>query len=155
MADLSSHRIAATTPIYAGIEYPGPVRSIPRALASLGGPAHVSSSLASSSGAGSKDASKTIELDLNPGNPFFHTVPSHQVATANVVMKVVKRRRKCPKKSVERGEDELGAYRLEVAGVVDKTVRFRCASPLVCAAGAGVESKLTLVSCDCLPCLQP
>lgn len=105
----------------AGIEYPGPVNSIPRAVASLGGFPAVSASLASPLA-----HAAPIELNLNPDNPFFHTILAASLDSGNVVMKVVKRRRKRPKLDANGMVLEHGVFTLEVAGVVERTVRFRC-----------------------------
>jgi general transcription factor 3C polypeptide 5 (transcription factor C subunit 1) len=68
-----------------------------------------------------RNASRTeslLELNLRPGNPFSHPVPGDVCAANNILMKVVKRKRRIA------GEQE-GEYTAEVAGVIPKVARFR------------------------------
>lgn len=68
-----------------------------------------------------------IELNLNKNNPFSHVVPASIVETGNIVLRVVKRRRKRPllgaDGQVEEGGE--GVFTIEPVGVVTQTVRFR------------------------------
>ncbi|KAF7355135.1 hypothetical protein MSAN_01429100 [Mycena sanguinolenta] len=79
------------TPFYS-IEYPGFVRtaSVPIAVRNLGGQAALGTAF-------KRTAAKTeatLELRLRPENPFAHPVPGDVVLTNNLVLKVVKRKRK-------------------------------------------------------------
>lgn len=105
---------------FASIEFPGPVKSIPRALRALGGLSHISTVLSSPDALDKPE----LELNLSTGNPFFHPVQAAIRDTGNVVMKVVKRRRKVPRVG-EDGKEELGLFSMEVVGTADRTVRFR------------------------------
>ncbi|KAI5481422.1 hypothetical protein MNV49_004178 [Pseudohyphozyma bogoriensis] len=121
---LSSFKVPSE-PKLAGIEYPGPVKSVPRALSALGGLATVSASLNAPI---DPPHSRPLHLNLNKSSPFFHPVPTSSVETGNVVVKLVKRRRKRPK--LVQGEDgeqweEQGVYAMKVVGLADRTVRFR------------------------------
>jgi general transcription factor 3C polypeptide 5 (transcription factor C subunit 1) len=62
-----------------------------------------------------------VELNLRSGNPFAHPIPGDVVATNNIVLKVVKRRRR----KLNDGDELIGEYTAEAVGVVPKTVRFR------------------------------
>ncbi|KAJ7667797.1 RNA polymerase III transcription factor IIIC subunit-domain-containing protein [Mycena polygramma] len=91
------------TPFYS-IEYPGYVRttSVPIAVQNLGGQA---------------------ALGTAAGNPFAHPVPGDVVPTNNLVLKVVKRKRK---NRMDSDDGMLqGEYTAEVVGSTSKTVRFR------------------------------
>jgi general transcription factor 3C polypeptide 5 (transcription factor C subunit 1) len=109
-----------STPFFS-IEYPGYVRpaSIPLAIHNLGG-------LSSISNAFKRTATKTdalLELRLRPGNPFAHPVPGDVVGTSNLLLKVVKRKRK--RVDGQPNGDVVGEYTAEAVGVISKTVRFR------------------------------
>lgn len=71
---------------------------------------------------GNKSGS-VLELSLSPGNPFAHPIPGEIVSTSNIVLKVVKRRRK--KRDGESADAPVGDYTVEALGVVPKTARFR------------------------------
>jgi general transcription factor 3C polypeptide 5 (transcription factor C subunit 1) len=106
-----------TTPFYS-IEYPGYVQpsSVPLAIRTLGG-------LSSLETAFKRNATKTetlLELNLRAGNPFAHPVPGDVVASNNILLKVVKRKRR-----KLGGEGEIGEYTAEAVGVIPKTARFR------------------------------
>ncbi|KAH0587367.1 hypothetical protein H2248_006166 [Termitomyces sp. 'cryptogamus'] len=105
------------TPFYS-IEYPGYVRptSVSLAVSNLGGQSVLDSAF-------KRAASKTetlIELKLRPEQPFAHPVPGDVVPTNNILLKIVKKRRK------NRLEDgAIGEYTAEAIGVIPKTARFR------------------------------
>ncbi|GAA5857208.1 hypothetical protein JCM8547_009373 [Rhodosporidiobolus lusitaniae] len=105
-------------PRFATLEYPGPVHSVDQALATLGGPQRLAEALSS-------DPPKPIELDLQPDNPFFHTIPAHVSTTSNVVVKITKRRRKRPRVDEAGRVVEEGVFSVEPVGLEHKTVRFR------------------------------
>ncbi|GAA5913969.1 hypothetical protein JCM6882_002583 [Rhodosporidiobolus microsporus] len=105
-------------PRFATLEYPGPVRSVDAALGSVGGIDRVSDALSS-------DQPKPIELNLQPDNPFFHTIPAHTAKTNNVVVKIVKKRRKRPLRDEQGRVIEEGVFTLEPVGIEQQTVRFR------------------------------
>lgn len=106
----------------AAIEYPGPIlpTSLNKALKTMGGLSAVSQALA----APAKD-NRSLELSLNTRNPFSHPVPAHMADTGNVLMRVVKRRRKIPKRDEQGKVVEEGIYTLTPVGVITKTARFR------------------------------
>lgn len=103
-------------PRYTSIEYPGPIKSVSRALTALGGLNHLSLALSST-------PPLPIELNLMPGNPYSHPIPANVSSTGNLLVKIVKRKKKVRGKT----EDEIdaGVYTFEVVGLVEKGVRFR------------------------------
>jgi general transcription factor 3C polypeptide 5 (transcription factor C subunit 1) len=116
------HPIPAT-PFYS-IEYPGYVRttSVPIAVQNLGGQAALGNAFKRSAA----KTEGTLELKLRPGNPFAHPVPGDIVPTNNLVLKVVKRKRK---NRMDSDDGALqGEYTAEIVGSTSKTVRFRSAS---------------------------
>ncbi|GAA6001787.1 hypothetical protein JCM10207_002320 [Rhodosporidiobolus poonsookiae] len=107
-------------PRFATLEYPGPVHSVDAALGTVGGIDKLADVLEAE-----KSHNKHVELDLQPGNPFFHPVPAHVTDTRNVVVKITKRRRKRPKTDIFGNVVEEGIYTVEPVGIEHKTVRFR------------------------------
>lgn len=107
------------TPFYS-VEYPGYVKpeSIPLVVERLGGQANLDSAFKRT---GSK-AGSVLELNLRPGNPFAHPILGDVVPTNNIVLKVVKRRRK---QTDSMDADASGEYTVQAVGVVPKTARFR------------------------------
>lgn len=106
------------------VEYPGYVRptSVPLAIERLGGERTIESAFRRASGRDKVES--LLELRLRPGNPYAHPVPGEIVPTSNIVLKVVKRRRK-RKDGDAPGEGAGGEYTVEAVGVVPKTARFR------------------------------
>ncbi|KAJ7774340.1 RNA polymerase III transcription factor IIIC subunit-domain-containing protein [Mycena maculata] len=103
------------------IEFPGYVRttSVPIAVQNLGGQAALDSAFKRSAA----KSEATLELKLRPGNPFAHPVPGDVVPTSNLVLKVVKRKRK---NRMDSDDGALqGEYTAEIVGSTPKTVRFR------------------------------
>lgn len=135
-----TYSVGPPTTHFAAIEYPGPVNSTPRALKTLGGLPHISSVLANP-----PSPARVIELSLNAKNPFFHPVQANVLETGNIVLKVVRRRRKKPKRG-EDGELEVGVFSIEVAGVATRTVRLRGA--LSCCKGWRTKL-ITCARCCC------
>lgn len=110
------------------VEYPGYVRSssVPLAVNNLGG----QSSLDNAFKRTATKADALLELSLRPGNPFAHPVPGDVVGTSNVLLKVVKRKRR--KINAEGNQTLVGEYTAQAVGVIPKTARFRseCFHPL-------------------------
>jgi general transcription factor 3C polypeptide 5 (transcription factor C subunit 1) len=108
-------------PFYS-VEYPGYVRpsSVPIAVKNLGGQTSIDNAF-------KRAASKTeslIELTLRPGQPFAHPIPGDVVGTNNILLKVVKRRRK-RRIDQDWGDGAIGEYTAEAIGIIPKTARFR------------------------------
>ncbi|KAI0265130.1 RNA polymerase III transcription factor IIIC subunit-domain-containing protein [Gloeopeniophorella convolvens] len=104
-----------TTHFYS-IEYPGYVQpsapSLAAALHTLGGQARIDRAFRR--GAPKEDA--LLELSLRPDDPFAHPLPGDLVPTHNLLLRVVKRRRR---------DGAQGEYVAAAAGIVPKTTRFR------------------------------
>ncbi|KAG1863336.1 RNA polymerase III transcription factor IIIC subunit-domain-containing protein [Suillus tomentosus] len=105
-----------STPFYS-IEYPGYVKpeSVPLAVSNLGGHSRLETAF-------KRTAAKNealLELNLRPGNPFAHPIPGDIVSTNNILLKVVRRKRRNPN-----GEC-VGEFTAEAVGVIPKTARFR------------------------------
>jgi general transcription factor 3C polypeptide 5 (transcription factor C subunit 1) len=105
--------------VFYSVEYPGYVQSssVPLAIHNLGGQDSLDNAF-------KRIASKTetlVELHLRPGNPFAHPIPGDVVATNNILLKIVKRKRR---KLNDRNED-VGEYTAEAIGVIPKAIRFR------------------------------
>lgn len=108
------------TPFYS-VEYPGYVRSssVPLAVKNLGGQATIDNAF-------KRAASKTdalIELTLRSGQPFAHPIPGDVVSTNNILLKIVKKRRR--KASDDTADGAIGEYTAEAVGIIPKTARFR------------------------------
>jgi general transcription factor 3C polypeptide 5 (transcription factor C subunit 1) len=106
------------TPFYS-IEYPGYLTpaSIPHAVRTLGGTSSIESAFKRTA----NKAETLLELNLRPDNPFAHPIPGDVVGTNNILLKVVKRKRR---RQNEEGK-AVGEYTVEAVGVIPKTVRFR------------------------------
>jgi general transcription factor 3C polypeptide 5 (transcription factor C subunit 1) len=108
------------------VEYPGYISSdasqstsscpsLAVALNTLGGINKINQAIIS------KETVHALELNLDrSGNLFSHPVAAEKVSTGNVIMKVVRRRRKNRKE----GEDE-GIWTMTAVGVSETSFRFR------------------------------
>ena len=102
------------------VEFPGFVKpsSVPLAVERLGGQSSVEAAFKRT---GSKTGS-LIEMNLRPGNPFSHPIPGDIVSTNNILLRVVRRKRKV---STAGGPQSTGEYTVQTMGSIPKTVRFR------------------------------
>ncbi|KAF8164959.1 RNA polymerase III transcription factor IIIC subunit-domain-containing protein [Crassisporium funariophilum] len=110
--------------VFYSIEYPGYVlpSSVSQAVQNLGGQCKVDHAFRRTS----TKTQALLELSLRPGNPFAHPVPGDVVGTNNLLLKVVKKKRKTTVDNPLRPADgTLGEYTAEIAGVLAKTARFR------------------------------
>jgi general transcription factor 3C polypeptide 5 (transcription factor C subunit 1) len=105
------------------VEYPGYVKptSVPRAISSLGGYPTLNHGFRKAT----TKQECVVEVRLRPDDLFAHPVPGDMVPTNNIVLKVVKRRRKRDASGEEQGVDPGGEYTVEALGSARKTVRFR------------------------------
>lgn len=115
------------TPFYS-IEYPGYIApgSVPRVLQRLGGDQTVTETFR---------RGLKIDLKLKDNAPFAHPVTGQAVTSHNLVLKVVRRKRR--QTQLDRSEDVVmqtgssqnlvpkGEFTAEVVGVIQKTIRFR------------------------------
>jgi len=115
---------------FVSVEFPGPFRSAKaqeNALRAIGGLKAVAFSVNQDQfgpeGAG-------IELNLRPDEIFSHPIMGEAVATNNVLLRVVKRRRKNPRRDANGAivQGEEGIYSVEAVGAIKRTYRFRSAS---------------------------
>ena|ERR1700722_1206945 len=104
------------------VEYPGFVQpeSVPIAIRNLGGQASLDSVFKRTS----SKPETLVELRLKPGNPFAHPIPGDVAATNNILLKIVKRRRRRQDGDPD-APDHLGEYTAEAIGTIPKTIRFR------------------------------
>jgi len=105
------------------VEYAGYVEptSVPAAIRSLGGQSAVDRAFR-------RTGPKTdalLELSLRPDNPFSHPIPGDIVGPNNLLLKVIKRKRKRREDSSVSTDGALGEYTAEVVGIMAKTARFR------------------------------
>ncbi|KAI0721934.1 RNA polymerase III transcription factor IIIC subunit-domain-containing protein [Cerioporus squamosus] len=105
------------------VEYPGFVKtaSAPLAIERLGGQQAIETAFRRATGRDRVES--LLELRLRPGNPYAHPVSGEVVPTSNIVLKVVKRKRK--RKDGDSYDGPIGEYTVQAVGVVPKTARFR------------------------------
>lgn len=103
------------------VEYPGYVKqaSVPLALERLGGLANIEAAFKR----GGNKSENVLELNMRPDNPFTHPIPGEVIPANNILLKVVKRRRK--KDLSSSGGEVTGEYTIEAVGVIAKSARFR------------------------------
>jgi general transcription factor 3C polypeptide 5 (transcription factor C subunit 1) len=112
------------------IEYPGYVRpeSVSKAIHTLGGQSSIDRAFRRS--APREDS--LFELNLRPDNPFSHPLLGDLVPTNNILLKVVKRKRKQLRPDDDDGAQAVeGEYTAVAVGVIPKTARFR-SEPIIC-----------------------
>lgn len=104
------------------VEYPGYVRptSVPLAISNLGG--HCALDNAFRRVASKADA--LLELKLRPVEPFAHPIPGEVIGTNNILLRVVKKRKK-KRDGEDANEGVIGEYTVDAVGLIPKTARFR------------------------------
>ncbi|KAI0786417.1 RNA polymerase III transcription factor IIIC subunit-domain-containing protein [Abortiporus biennis] len=119
-----SHALPSTH--FYSIEYPGFVKpeSVPLAIKHLGGQSKLDQAFKRTS----NKSNTALELNFRPENSFSHPVHGEVVSTHNLLLKVVKRRRKRREGEDEDASTPVGEYTAEVIGVTSKTGRFRSMS---------------------------
>ncbi|KAJ3507558.1 hypothetical protein NLJ89_g6231 [Agrocybe chaxingu] len=108
--------------VFYSVEYPGYVKptSVPLAVSNLGGQDKLDQVFRRTT----QRADTLVELSLRPGNPFAHPIPGDVVNANNLLLKVVKRKRKAPP-GASPFDGAAGEYTAELVGILSKTVRFR------------------------------
>ncbi|KAF8901692.1 RNA polymerase III transcription factor IIIC subunit-domain-containing protein [Gymnopilus junonius] len=103
------------------IEYPGYVTpsSVPIAVRNVGGQAKIDRAFKRTA----QKSDALLELSLHPESPFAHPIPGDVIGANNLLLKVVKRKRKRPADSSD--APPIGEYTAEVVGVMSRTARFR------------------------------
>lgn len=111
-----------TTHFYS-VEYPGYVRttSVAQAVTTLGGKSSMETAFRRN--ASKQDA--LLELNMRPDNPFSHPIPGDLASTNNILLKVVKRKRRKANYASAEGDGLVGEYTAAAIGVIPKTARFR------------------------------
>ncbi|KAF8974777.1 RNA polymerase III transcription factor IIIC subunit-domain-containing protein [Flammula alnicola] len=116
---LAQERTLPQVPFYS-IEYPGYVQasSVPLAIRNVGGQPKIDRVFKRTT----QRTDALLELSLRPDNPFAHPIPGDVVSANNLLLKVVKKKRKSTQQPAD---GALGEYMAEVVGIVSKTARFR------------------------------
>ena len=105
------------------VEYPGYVKpaSVPEAVRTLGGQQALEKAFRKTS---KPDA--FLELRYRPDNPFAHPIAGEVVQTNSMLLKIVKRRKKCAEGVYnEQDAGPVGEYTVEPVGLIPGTARFR------------------------------
>lgn len=106
------------------VEYPGYVQptSVPEAVRSLGGQQALEKAFQKSS-----KPDSFLELRYRPDNPFAHPIAGEVVQTNNILLKIVKRRKKraTGTHTDEQDVSTNGEYTVEPVGLIPGTARFR------------------------------
>lgn len=102
------------------VEYPGYVSpgSIPDAVHTMGGQRCINNAFKRMKRNGGRD--NVVDLNFRPNDAFAHPVSGDVISTNNLLLKVVKRRRKRLSDN-----EPLGDYTAEVVGLIPQTLRFR------------------------------
>ena len=95
--------------------------SAPLAIERLGGQQSIDTAFRRATGRDRVES--LLELHLRPGNPYAHPVPGEVVPTSNLVLKVVKRKRRRQEGDLRDGS--IGEFTVQAVGVIPKTARFR------------------------------
>ena len=121
-------KVARSIPLehssFYSVEYPGYVdpQSVPKAVERLGGPHNVTDTF---------KRSLKIDLRLKDNDLFAHPPAGQTVTTHNLLLKVVRRKRKQPldptatSSASADGSDSPGQFTAKVIGMTRKTIRFR------------------------------
>ena len=126
--------------------------SAPLAIDRLGGQDAIDSAFRRATGRDRVES--LLELRLRPDNPYAHPIPGEVVPTSNIVLKVVKRKRKRRDADPAYADGPIGEYTVEAVGVVPKTARFRSECLLVRSGpmhtrGDGISSFMGVILCLC------
>ncbi|KAF8528978.1 RNA polymerase III transcription factor IIIC subunit-domain-containing protein [Hysterangium stoloniferum] len=107
------------------VEYPGYVApgSVPIAIHNLGGQSCLDNAFRRIKRYEARD--NRVDLKLQPENPFSHPVPGDVTSTNNMVLKVVKRKRKRLDAAESSSAEIIGEYTADIVGTISKTLRFR------------------------------
>ncbi|KAF8592376.1 hypothetical protein K439DRAFT_1655910 [Ramaria rubella] len=124
MPSQEAHAYPLSQQHFYSVEYPGYVASasVPRAIRTLGGQACIDRAFRRVKR--NEDLGNLVDLKFRPENPFSHPVPGDVTTTNNLLLKVVKRKRR----QINSSEDilaETGEYTAELVGNIPKTLRFR------------------------------
>jgi general transcription factor 3C polypeptide 5 (transcription factor C subunit 1) len=128
MDDNESARPAPAHPLpsqhFYSIEYPGYVspESIPIAMHTMGGQTCIDNVFRRVQRNRGRD--NVVDLKLRPDNPFCHPVPGEVTSTNNLLLRVVKKKRRVLG-STGSSFETVGEYTAQIVGIIPKTLRFR------------------------------
>jgi len=110
---------------FCSVEYPGYVQesSVPIAIQKIGGQSKLDNAFRRS--AQKKDA--VLELSFRSNDPFTHPIPGDVVPANNLLLKIVKRKRRPCTSTGSSNDGSIGEFTAEIVGIVSKTARFRSA----------------------------
>lgn len=105
---------------FVDVEYPGYIKDENNMLQTLGGEETVSRTFSK--------PTRRLELSFRPEDPYAHVVCADRYPTANLLLKV-KRRRKKQKEGTN--EPEEVKYEQEILGIVGNTYKYVCSFSLI------------------------
>ncbi|CAG8481585.1 8635_t:CDS:2 [Dentiscutata erythropus] len=113
---IAPEKVLPTQQFFA-VEYPGNVINTEKALQTLGGQRGLKKAV-------NEDL---LELRFRPNNPFCHPINGDIIPTANLLLKVTRRRKKVTYHHTRRDSDEesIKGFNFEIMGIISKTCRFR------------------------------
>jgi general transcription factor 3C polypeptide 5 (transcription factor C subunit 1) len=127
---MASNSVSQERPLpqvtFFSVEYPGYVQeaSVPSAIQKLGGQSRLDNAFRRS--AQRKDA--LLELSFRSNDPFAHPIPGDIVPANNLLLKIIKRKRRLCTSAGSSKDGAIGEFTAEITGIVSKTARFRSAS---------------------------
>ena len=98
---------------FVGVEYPGYIKDENHMLETLGGEETVSRTFSNSS--------RRLELSFRPEDPYAHAVCADRFPTANLLLRV-KRRKKKQREGTSQPGDVI--YEQEILGIVGNTFKY-------------------------------
>ncbi|KAF0391087.1 hypothetical protein F8M41_010778 [Gigaspora margarita] len=114
---IAPEKVLPTQQFFA-VEYPGNVINTEKALQTLGGQRGLKKAV-------NEDL---LELRFRPNNPFCHPINGDIIPTANLLLKVTRRRKKVKGHHTRRDSDDeesINGFNFEIMGIISKTCRFR------------------------------
>ena len=97
-----------------GVEYPGYIKDENHMLETLGGEDTVSRTFSNSS--------RRLELSFRPEDPYAHAVCADRFPTANLLLRVKRRRKKKQREGTSQPEEV--EYEQEILGIVGNTFKY-------------------------------
>ena len=108
-------RITVNQVNFVGVEYPGYIKDENHMLETLGGEEAVTRTFSNST--------RRLELSFRPEDPYAHAVCADRFPTANLLLRV-KRRRKKQREGTSQPEEVK--YEQEILGIVGNTFKYVC-----------------------------
>lgn len=109
--------------VFYSVEYPGCVQesSIPLVIRKMGGQLKLDNAFRRSG----QKKNVLLELSFRSNDPFAHPIPGDVVPANNLLLKVVKRKRKSCSSASSSKDSAIGEFTANIVGVISKTARFR------------------------------